>query len=41
MAHASAAAPEKDTNLARTYALVVVTEVVVIAALFWLGKFFG
>ncbi len=30
-----------DKNLTRTYALVVVVEVVVIAALFLLGKYFG
>jgi hypothetical protein len=30
-----------DKNLTRTYALVVVVEIVVIAALFWLGKYFG
>lgn len=41
MAHVSAATSGKDTNLTRTYALVIVTEVVVIAALFWLGKYFG
>ena len=39
MAQGSAAAPDKD--LTRTYALVVFVEVVVIAALVWLGKYFG
>ncbi len=39
MALGSAAAPDKD--LSRTYALVVFVEVVVVAALIWLGKYFG
>jgi len=36
---ASAAVPEAD--LSRTYALVIVVEVAVIAALYWLGRVFG
>lgn len=39
MSPQTVAAPDK--NLTRTYALVVVTEIVVIAALFLLGKYFG
>ena len=39
MTHGSAAEPEKD--MTRTYALVVIVEIVVIALLFWLGKSFG
>jgi len=39
MAQAPAAAPEKD--LTRTYALVVIVEIITLAALFLLGKYFG
>ena len=39
MTQAPAVAPGKD--LTRTYALVVVVEIIVIAALFMLGKYFG
>jgi hypothetical protein len=41
MAHASTAAPPKDKDLTRTYALVILTEIVVILALVWLGAYFG
>jgi hypothetical protein len=30
-----------DADLSRTYALVVVVEVLVVAALYWLGRYFG
>lgn len=32
---------EPDANLSRTYVLVVVVEVAVIAALYWLGRHFA
>lgn len=32
---------ETDANLSRTYTLVVIVEVVVIVALYWLGRHFA
>lgn len=39
MSSQTAAVPDKD--LSRTYALVVVVEIITVAALVWLGKYFG
>ena len=37
-----ASAPEAgDADLSRTYALVVVVELIVIAGLYWLGRYFS
>jgi hypothetical protein len=33
--------PEEDVNPTRTYVLVVVVEIIVIAALYWLGRHFA
>ncbi len=41
MAQAPAALPEKDQDLTRTYALVVVVEILTVAALVLLGTYFG
>jgi hypothetical protein len=38
---APAGRPEDGTDLSRTYWLVLLVEVVVIAALYWLGRHFG
>lgn len=41
MAHAPADSPEKDLDLSRTYALVVVVEILTVTALVLLGVYFG
>lgn len=41
MAEAPGAVPDKDQDLTRTYALVVVVEILTVTALVLLGVYFG